>query len=146
MAAQYLVTALADTRIVFDLAYISEVAKGGDCIPVPGAAAWIGGLAYLRGRILPVIDLAVCLGINRAQKSSENKGMNVIVAHDRTLYSFQVDAVFDTVSIAAADMQSLPPHLGAAWQRFGAGVYPYGDELLVVLDTAALLESLCTGR
>lgn len=145
MAGQYLVTALAGARIAFDLAHVVEIARGSTPMPVPGAAAGIGGLVYLRGHILPVIDLAACLGINPAMPP-ENKGMNVIVAHDGTLYSFQVDAVFETVSIAAADVQPLPPHLGAAWQRFGGGVCPRGDGLIVMLDAPALLERYRAAR
>jgi len=146
MAEQYLVAALGDAHMAFDLSYVSEIVKGAGAMPVPGAAAAIGGLAYLRGRILPVIDLAACLGIKHPVCSLENRGMNVIVAHNRTLYSFQVDAVYDTVLIEADDMQPMPPHLGAAWQRFGCGVYQRKKDILVVFDIPALLNSLCSAR
>ena len=145
MAEQYLVAALGDAHMAFDLSYVSEIVKGGGAMPVPGAAAAIGGLAYFRGRILPVIDLAACLGIKQAPQSAENNGMNVIVAHNRTLYSFGVDAVFETVFIAADNVLPMPPNLGSVWQQFGRGVYQHQDDLLVIFDMPALLESLCAG-
>ena len=129
METQYLVTRLLGTHIAFDLAYVSEVSNKGSQMPVPGAPIGLAGLTYLRGRILPVVDLAACLGIKQAPQSAENNGMNVIVAHNRTLYSFGVDAVFETVFIAADNVLPMPPNLGSVWQQFGRGVYQHQDDL-----------------
>lgn len=147
MLRQYLVVRLADTQMAFDLAYVSEVAQKGTQMPVPGARTGLAGLTYLRGRILPVIDLAACLGIKQAagEADGEMSGMNVIVAHNGTLYSFGVDAVFETVRIAAEDIMPVPANLGSAWQRFGRGVQQHQDGLVVIFDMPALLDSLCAG-
>ena len=145
MTTQYLVTTVAGTQVALDLSYVAEVSKKTPQMPVPGARAGLAGLAYLRGRILPAIDLLTCLGIKRATQAADSAGMNVIVAHNRTLYSFGVDAVFETVFIAPADVLPMPPHLGHVWQRFGRGVHQRQNDVLVIFDMPALLDSLCAG-
>ncbi len=49
------------------VANVIEVAEIGDVLAVPGSRAELLGVRDLRGQILPVVDLALLLGIQQAK-------------------------------------------------------------------------------
>jgi len=57
---------VADEAYAVPVAHVLEVAGLGQVTPVPGSRAEILGVRNLRGKILPVIDLAALLGTRRA--------------------------------------------------------------------------------
>lgn len=137
---KWLVAELSGQALGFPLSLVAEVAPEQLLTPVPGAAQGLAGLTHIRGRVLPVVDLAACLGLAAADEmGSKNKQMNVIVRHDGTLYSFGVDAVCDTQDFTRDKISPMPQTLAAAWHRHSRGVYRLPDKLVVALDIPGLL-------
>ena len=56
---------VASEAYAMPVEYVLEVAELGQVRPVPGARPELLGVRNLRGRILPVVDLALLLGIPR---------------------------------------------------------------------------------
>ena len=52
------------------VAHVREIADVGDVTPVPGLRPEVLGVCNLRGQILPVIDLAMLLGVPRPGASA----------------------------------------------------------------------------
>jgi purine-binding chemotaxis protein CheW len=61
---------LADESYAISVLNVLEVAGLGEVTPVPGAPTQILGVRNLRGKILPVIDLAALLGTQRARPAA----------------------------------------------------------------------------
>jgi purine-binding chemotaxis protein CheW len=61
---------VADEAYAVSVLNVLEVAGLGEVTPVPGAARQILGVRNLRGKILPVIDLAALLGARRTQPAA----------------------------------------------------------------------------
>ena len=61
---------VADEAYAVSVLSVLEVAGLGEVTPVPGAPSQILGVRNLRGKILPVIDLAGLLGTRRAQPAA----------------------------------------------------------------------------
>jgi purine-binding chemotaxis protein CheW len=58
---------VAQEAYAISVLYVLEVAGLGEVTPVPGAPREILGVRNLRGKILPVIDLAALLGTRRSE-------------------------------------------------------------------------------
>lgn len=58
---------IAEEAYAVSVLNVLEVASLGEVTPVPGAPREILGVRNLRGKILPVIDLAALLGTRRTQ-------------------------------------------------------------------------------
>jgi len=57
---------VAEEAYAVSVSHVLEVANLGEVTPVPGARREVLGVRNLRGKILPVIDLAALLGTSRA--------------------------------------------------------------------------------
>jgi chemotaxis signal transduction protein len=57
-------------RYAFPIAHVREVAELEEVTPVPGAGGAVLGVRNLRGRVLPVLDLATAIDVPRAQAAS----------------------------------------------------------------------------
>lgn len=94
---------------------ISEIIDYTEITEVPNAPDWVRGVMSLRGRVLPVIDIAVKLGFQKREKKS------------RTCFLI-IDFLVEEISIRAAlivdavrDVMTIPLHRLEPPPRFGAG-------------------------
>jgi len=106
---------------------------------VPLGPPDVRGLINLRGRIVTVIDVRTRLALTAAAPG-KNQGMCVTVENDGELYTLLVDDVGDVVSLPAEAREPVPPTLDSSWTDLAEGVFRMGDELLVALDIAKLLD------
>jgi purine-binding chemotaxis protein CheW len=106
---------------------------------VPLAPPEIKGSINLRGRIVTAIDLRIRLGM--AARPAGARCMCVIVESDETgePYAFLVDEVGDVLTLTASQYEPTPITLSRDWSDVCLGLYRQEDNLLIVLDTQAVL-------
>lgn len=114
--AQYLVFVASKREMAIGLAHVSEIVPYEGVSPVPGTPAYVRGVAHVRGRLIPVIDLALKLGL----PPEPNTKRSCILMLDLTLdgQAFPIGIVMDGVAtlLDLDGSQIKPP------PRFGAGV------------------------
>ena len=118
---------VGDELHAVELPLVREVVKAPVHAPVPGAPAWVLGLANLRGQIVPVFDTAQALG-------------------DEPLAAHSHVAVVDTpkgiVAIAASRMPGpvrMDEQIGASERRGAKGRYAVHGTVASLLDLPALV-------
>jgi purine-binding chemotaxis protein CheW len=118
---------------------VVEVHRGGVVTRVPLAPSGILGLVHLRGRIVPVVDPARPLGIDRPLP--ERATCLVLVLQD-DWYGLVIDEMLDVVEIpASAIEQAVPQAVGAAGDLL-RGVYAAPERLVHLLDPERMIHSL----
>lgn len=83
---------------VIPLNELSEVLEVPECTKLPRVKSWVRGLANVRGRLLPVIDLADFLGGSLAGSVRDQRV--VVLDMDGIYVGFIVDAVHGIRSLA----------------------------------------------
>jgi twitching motility protein PilI len=106
---------------------------------VPGAKAWIKGLANIRGQLLPIIDLRQFLG---SGVTPVNRNSRIVVVNHREIPAgLVVDEVLGFRRFAEGEFSGDAPPTVARCERYLAGAFKRGTEQWPVLNLRAVLES-----
>jgi purine-binding chemotaxis protein CheW len=132
-ATEYVVFRVAGIMCALDIAHVQEISMQFDATTVYQAPPYVFGIINLRGQIVTVIDLCRKLGL--AEEGRERQKMyNVVVQSGGELIGLLVDDVDDIISMQARSVMRAPPHVGAPFRDYFAGVIELDDELIVALD------------
>lgn len=105
----WLIFHLAGQVYAAPLTQVSEVIRDGEVTPVPGASPDLLGIRHLRGRVVPVMDGCLRLGLTREPDADMSRARIVVLSHRGHLVGLRVDAVGDLLDI---DGQTLAPPPG----------------------------------
>ncbi len=145
---QYLTFTVTGESFGIAIASIKEIIEYRTPTEVPMMPGYMRGIINLRGRVLPVIDLAARFG---RSKVSETRRTCIVILevqqndeqHD---IGVMVDAVSAVVEIADADVEP-PPSFGANMRTdFISGMGKIGEGFVILLDISEVLsiEELAT--
>jgi len=125
------------------IAAVREIVMVPEITPVPETGPFVRGIINLRGRILPVLDLAMRLGFGRGPSSPD--GRILVVEHDREHpIGLLVDDASEVLRVPESALTP-PPEL-ATGGASGAvsSVARLADRLLLVLDLDRVLADQAT--
>lgn len=129
---------LGDQEYCLDIMSVREIRGWSGATPLPHAPAHVKGVINLRGTVLPVIDLAVRLGMSPVRGSERN--VVVVVQQGGITAGLLVDAVSDILTISAASLQPPPEMIGSdPTARYIHALTLVGDDLVRVLNIAAVV-------
>jgi|GEM_PF-461473 len=101
---KYLIFMLEDTEYGIELLKVREIVTMMPMTPVPNMPSHIKGLINLRGRVIPVTDLRLRLGLKAAAYTDQT--CIVITEMGRSMSGIIVDAVTGVCGIRAKDIES----------------------------------------
>jgi twitching motility protein PilI len=131
MGGETFLVAREETREV--LGYPAGVTR------IPGAKAWVKGLANVRGQLLPMLDLRQFLG---SGATSSGRNTRIIVVNHRDIPAgLMVDEVLGFRRFAEADFNPEPPPTVIRCDSYLAGAFRRGGEVWPVLSLKTLVES-----
>jgi purine-binding chemotaxis protein CheW len=103
-------------------------------VPVPCTPPFVAGIANIRGHVVPVVDLAVLLGVPDST-SLDSTGI-VVVANEDVTMAFRVDAIGDAILVQAGDVSPVSGLFDLAKTEYLQGTLPDGT---ILLDMEAIL-------
>jgi len=138
---QYLTFTVGGSAFGIAIASVKEIIEYRAPTEVPMMPAYIRGIINLRGRVLPVIDLAIRFGRSR---SIETRRTCIVILEVREQneqhdIGVVVDAVSAVVEIADADVEPPPPFGANLRADFLSGMGKLGDEFVILLDIGKAL-------
>ncbi len=121
-----------------ELKYVNEIIPMQYMAPVPEVEHYIKGLINLRGKIVPVIDVADRFG----KESFEYNDRTCIIVIDvqNVVVGLIVEKILEVVSIEEEDI--LPPpnsSKGSMQGKFISGIGSVGESIKLLLDPVKLL-------
>lgn len=131
-----LVITLAGERVAIPAADVESVVEIEGLTPVPRAAGHVAGLSALRSRVLTVIDCLASLELGSS--ATEGPSEAIVVSSDGHPYALLVDSVEDVIEFSG-EIRLVQTSLGRGWRRVARGMVEAGDDLLLMVDTQALL-------
>jgi purine-binding chemotaxis protein CheW len=105
--------------------------------PVPEAPPWIAGVINLHGRVIPMVDLRQRFGQPSREPQADDR-LLVVQTPERAV-ALMVDEVTEVLEVPAQKVDQAFAPLSRA--RSLAGVIPWEEEMILVLNVAWLLPS-----
>jgi purine-binding chemotaxis protein CheW len=116
---------------------VEEVLRVTVITRLPYAPAPMRGITQLRGRVLPVVDLAVRLGAPPVETGPRSR-IVVVTARGRTL-GLLVDAARQVVKLLPSAMEAPPPEIVSDQSDFIVAVVRHPESLIILLDVERAL-------
>lgn len=124
---------------------VQEVLRRPTLFQVPGLPLQFSGVADVRGRSVPVLDLGLAIGHpEREPDADAAPGYLVVTEFNRSVQGFLVSGVERIVNIAVADIHP-PPELGAE-SSYLTAVTRFQGELIQVIDVESVLADIAQAR
>lgn len=135
----YILFTVAGTTYALASDQVRHMDMIGEVTPVPNAAPFIDGVVFSRGQVVPVINLRVRFGFDRAGNDLRSR-LLVVDVNGRQV-GLLADAAREFVSIADDAIQ--PPHesIGGLSGNYVGGVVTLGERIVLMLSLPHLIES-----
>ncbi len=120
---------------------VQEVIQCPALTQIPQANSVVCGVAHLRGRTIPVMDLSAAIGLYPLDKNSEN--YVIVTEYNRSTQGFMVSSVDRIINIGW-DQVNAPPK-GAGREGYLTAVTRFEDELIEVIDVEKVMKEVMGG-
>ena len=134
---QFCTFSVADLYLAIDVLEVQEVIRYQEMTRVPTAPRVVRGLINLRGQIVTAIDLRRRLDLPPA--ADGQRPMNVVIRTDDGAVSLLVDEIGDVLEFECHKLEKPPATVPAAVRELVTGIIVLEDRLLLVFDTARLM-------
>jgi purine-binding chemotaxis protein CheW len=120
-----------------DAAEIQEVIRLGPLTPVRHGPEEVAGILNLRGRIVTILDVGLCIGFPKAVPGGESR--IIIMAVRNEFIGLLVDRVDDVVEVAANQWERPPANVSGGQTRFFKAVCRVAGRVITLLDPEQIL-------
>ena len=128
---------IEDEEFAVDILYVQEINRMLQVTKVPNAPDYVNGVINLRGRVIPVINLRLRLGMPR-KEPDKNTRIIVMEVNEKTV-GFIVDSVNEVLRIPE-NVTEAPPSLAMGINSdYIKSVGKLEDRLLILIDLEKIL-------
>lgn len=122
---------------------VQEVIQCPPLSQLPKSHSVICGVAHLRGKTIPVLDLSMAIGMSPIDKG-KGGGYVIVTEYNRTIQGFLVGAVDRIINIGW-DQVKAPPR-GAGKEGYLTAVTEIEGELIEVIDVEKVMKEVIGGQ
>lgn len=119
-----------------DILRVQEIIRIPQLTRVPNSPNFVDGVINLRGRVVPVIALRKCLGLN--DRPHDKQTRIIVVEVSGNILGLIVDSVSEILRIPV-DAIEPPPRLGKVEREYVSGVGKLDGRLLILLNLDRLM-------
>jgi purine-binding chemotaxis protein CheW len=139
---QYLTFFVAGEEYAIGILRIKEIIEFSGATRVPGTPSSVVGVINLRGRVVPVVDLAKKFGSPATVITARSCAVIVELEreHDRLVTGLVADAVHEVIEMSDDSIEP-PPAFGTRVRiDFLRGIGRHGERFVLLLDVDRLLD------
>jgi len=140
---QYLTFMTAGEEYAIGIAKVSEIVEYETVTTVPNTPIWIHGVTNLRGRVVPVVDLAVKFGLpaSRISKFSCIIITEVMFQGESLTMGVLADSVSQVLDLSADEIEQTPPFGTRVKTEYLLGMGALGKKFCLILDIDKVLSA-----
>jgi purine-binding chemotaxis protein CheW len=135
---RYLLFNIDDTKYGVSLEYVLEIINVQTITQVPGVAYYIKGIINLRGKIIPIIDVRLKLGL--PEREYDDKTCIIVLNVNEVQVGVIVDRVSEVVNAENSQL-SVPSEVGEATSRYLSSILELEDKIVLIIDCEKFFSS-----
>lgn len=143
VAAEYLTFRLGAEEYGIDILRVQEIRSYEEPTRIANAPSFIKGVVNLRGVIVPVVDLRLKLGCERADYNDFTVVI-VLNVHGRVVGAV-VDSVSDVLALKVEQINAAPEMNTSVDTNYITGIASTAERMLILMDIEALMSSADMG-
>lgn len=130
---------LAGQTFAADMTSVEEILQPPKMTKVPGVRSWMLGVANVRGRLVPVVDLAGMLNV--PSKSNWRNRRVLVLEHGDHMTGLLVDAVLGMQQFAEDRRVTQQRDIDQTYQAFVEFGYERDDKYWPIFDLSKLVQA-----
>jgi purine-binding chemotaxis protein CheW len=140
---QYLTFFTAGEEYAIAIAKVREIIEYDTVTTVPNTPPWISGVTNLRGRVIPVVDLAVKFGLSpgRISKFSCIIILDVMFQGENLTMGVLSDSVSQVIEFSVDEIEETPPFGTRVKTEYLLGMGALGKKFCLILDIDKVLSA-----
>ncbi len=115
-----------------DILQVQEILKLPKITKLPKSLNYILGVIDLRGRVIPIIDLAAKFAIQSGGLKEESRA--IVVEVEGKQVGLAIDSVSHVVKLNTSDIEPPPPVVKGISGKYIVGIAKLQDHFVVILD------------
>ena len=135
----YILFSVAGTAYALPSQQVAHVEMVEQVTRVPNAAAFVDGVVFSRGQVVPAVNMRARFGFERADRDLRTR-LLVVQAGGRSV-GLLVDGCREFLTIPGTAVQPPGDGLAGVGTQYISGIATLGDRLIVILNLGALLDS-----
>ena len=129
---------LAGTSYGVEARLVQQMEMVEQITPVPSAPAFVDGVVFARGQVVPVVNLRARFGFPRAASDARTRLM--VVAHAGRVVGLLVDSAREFVSLPAEAIKPPPEAVTGLSGKYLAGIATVGERVVLILRVEEVLD------
>lgn len=127
----------ASQDFCIDILAVREIRGWSKPALLPHAPEYVEGVINLRGSVVPIVDLACRLGLEKTEEKSRN--VVIVTALQGKIVGLLVEAVTDILSVLKSEIKQPPDINKDDIRTVVRGLVLRDDRLLRLLETSSIL-------
>ncbi len=136
-AEPYVLCELRGTAYAIPSSAVQRMEMVEHVTPVPNAPAFVDGIVFSRGQVVPAVNLRSRFGFDRA--AYDMKTRLVVVSHADRAVGLIVDSAREFVTIPADAIQPPPEGLAGTSGNYLGGVATINGKVVLILNVGEIL-------
>lgn len=133
----YILFQLGDNHFALPSFVVKQLDMVESITPIPGAPAYVEGIVFSRGMVIPVVNLRLRLGMEYRQPDMRAR---MIIIHSRNRHvGLIVDSARDFVHLPAQSILPPPENVAGLSGNYLLGIAHLNERLVLVLNADALI-------
>jgi len=127
---------LHDQEFCVHTTSIREIRGWAPVTPLPHCPYDVLGVINLRGTVIPIVDLAIKLGMGPAKPTQ--RSAIVVTSVEGRMIGLMVDRVSDILTIPNSELQPVPSGAGIASSGYAVGIFARDKQMICFLNLEAI--------
>jgi len=128
---------LAGTAYAIPSDAVQQMEMVDQITPVPDAPSFVDGVVFVRGQVVPVVNLRARFGFERVPLTLKTRLM-VVSRHGRTV-GFLVDSAREFITLSEESISPPPEAVTGLSGKYLAGIANTANRLVLILDIDEVL-------